>query len=191
MKINCFIGVILTIASLNSYAGPNDSVLTPREQTQQDIPKNRQEINNATITPNSSSAPTRVNTDSWGLQSTGVFEITNHLVGYSTIVDKDYTFDGVKITGFFNVAYYSPRKENDGTRKRGRFVFGLEDQLLNISNRTAWFLGGGMTFGDHTALYVDTGLDFILLPWFKTQLGVNDNTGAGGVSPQVSLGFTW
>lgn len=191
-----FLSVVTLVFALlgfqnSAFAGPNDSQLTEREQTQQDIEKNRQEVQNAGTPKNSSSTPTKINVDSWGIDSTARFDITNHLFGYSTLLDQDTAFDGVKLTGFINLGFYSPRKNNDGTRKKGRIVMGFEEPVWDITSRAALFLGGGATFGDHTGLYLDTGFDFHLLSWAKAQAGLNYATGSGHVSPQLSIGFTW
>lgn len=174
-----------------AYAGPNDSQLTEREQVQQDINKNRQEVENSKVSPNSSSTPTKVNVESWGINSTTQYEITNHLFGYSTILDKDTQFDGVKLTGFFNVGFYSPRKNNDGTKKKGRLVLGLEEPIWNLTSQAAIFMGGGAIFMDSMGLYLDAGLDYHFLSWMKAQAGLNWASANGHVSPQLSIGFTW
>ncbi len=174
-----------------SFAGPNDSQLTEREQVQKDIERNRQEINNSTTTPNSKSAPTKVNVESWGINSNAKFDITNHLFGYSTLIDKDSDYDGVKLTGFFNVAYYNPRKANDGTRKKSKFEIGFEEPVWDLTSRSALFVGGGGVFGFGMGLYLDTGIDYHILSWFKAQAGLNYASANGHVSPKISLGFTW
>ena len=172
-------------------AGPNDSQLTTHEQNQQDIQKNRQEIQNSGTQPNMKSAPTQVNVGSWGIDSTARFDITNHLFGYSTLIDKDTNYDGVKLTGFLNLGFYSPRDNNDGNKKKSRLVVGAEEPIWNFSNQLALFIGGGVVFGQSMGLYADTGLDFYILSWIKTQIGANYTTANGHVSPQLSLGFSW
>lgn len=194
MQISKFITAVVLVSIFNSsvvWAGPNDSQPTQNEQTQKDIQQNRQEVNNAVVAPNTPSTPTKVDTSTWGLDSTTQFDITNHLFGYSTILDQDTAYDGVKLTGFFNLAYYSPRKENDGAKKKGRLVVGFEEPVWKISNRTALFLGGGFNIGHASGLYLDAGLDVYIFSWLKTQVGVNFATDNKHTSPQLSIGLVW
>jgi len=192
MYQNIIVSVIVSLFICNyTFAGPNDSQLTTHEQNQLDIQKNRQEIQNSNVQPNTKSAPTTIDISRWGLNSTTQYEITNHLFGYSMLVDKDTDYDGVKLTGFLNLGFYSPRKNNDGSKKKSRLVMGLEEPVWKINSQLAVFTGGGLVFGNAMGLYLDFGLDFYLLSWFKTQIGANYTSANGHVSPQMSLGFSW
>lgn len=183
--------VFLILIFGKADAGPNDSNLTTREQQLQDSQQRQQEINRAgdAARPNSQTNPTRVDVSTWGLSDTQ-FEITNHLFGYSTILDSKNTFQGVKITGFMNIAYYQPNKNNDGDRKKGRLAVGIEFPAYKLSGRSDLFLGGGFTMIEAQSLYFDAGYEYHLLGWLKGQLGVNYNL-ARDPAIQASLGVTW
>lgn len=178
--------------SLNAFADANNSQLTTREQLLQDSQNRQIELNRAeeASRPNERSTPPRVNVNSWGIDQDMTFEITNHLLGYSTVLESGNTLQGVKFTGFVNLAYYSPTEEKDGKRKKARFVFGVEAPVYDLSKRSGIFAGVGATLGDATGIYFDAGADYHLANWFKLQGGLNYNL-ATGLYPQLSLGFTW
>jgi hypothetical protein len=191
MKFYAFvILLLLSNISFAQFTGTNTAIHA-QEQVEQDRAKARQESNNATITPNSPSSPTKVDTTNWGFTSTETYEITNHLLGYSQIMEDGRTLKGVKLTGILNIAYYSADKQLEAGRSKGRLVFGAEIPTYTISNRFEVFTGLGLSIGDYTALYVDAGVDFRLTSWFKIQGGLNWNTGYGSIAPQISAGFVW
>ena len=184
--------VLCFLLSNQAVMAQNSSQLTDREKQLQDAEKNRNEMKqlDQITKPNDPYSPTKVDTKSWGLDENVSFEITNHLFGYSTIMDKDYTLQGVKLTGLVNLAFYSPDKENDGTRKKGRFVFGMEFPTFDITRRLGVYTGVGLTLGDTSSMYLDAGLDLLLTSWFKAQGGLNYNFSRGAAT-QLSIGFTW
>jgi hypothetical protein len=191
MKIYCtFFILVFSNLAFAQFTGTNTAIQA-NEQVQQDKAKAQQEINNAVITPNSPSAPTKVDTSSWGIDPNVSFDITNHLLGYSQIMEDDQTLKGVKLTGLVNIAYYSAEKKTATGRSKGRFVFGFEFPTYSLTNRFEVYTGLGATLGDRTALYADAGIDFRIFSWFKIQAGLNWNTGYGAVAPQISAGFVW
>lgn len=181
----CIFGQVIAMA------GPNDSNLTTREQQVLDQQKNREESARTSdaLKPNERSSPTKVDVSSWGLSDAQI-AITNHLFGYSTIMDPDYTLQGVKITGLVNLGFYAPNKNNDGERKKGRFVFGMEFPTIDLTSRSDIFFGAGLTMMDASSGYIDAGIEYHILSWFKAQAGVNYNF-ARKAAGQASLGLTW
>lgn len=185
-----YLAILISNVAFAQFTGTNTAIHT-QEQVEKDRASAKQELNNAGTIPNSPSAPTKVDTSSWGIDSNVRFEITNHLLGYSQIVEDGQTLKGVKITGLVNLAYYSAEKKTATGRSKGRFVFGFEFPTYTLSNRFEVFTGLGATLGDHTALYADAGIDFRIFEWFKIQGGLNWNTGYGSIAPQISAGFVW
>lgn len=188
------VAAALLFLSIDAFCGPNDSNLTNREQQVQDAEKSRNEmkqIEQATQ-PNSPSSPTQYKYDTSGIDSSVVFEINNHLLGYSVISNSDVSLSGIKVTGLMNVAYYSPSKEFDenGNETKGRFVFGFETPMIDITRQFAVFGGFGATLGDARGIYFDVGLDYRILRFLKAQAGFNYNTD-GEFAPQLSAGLTW
>lgn len=157
-------------------------------QKQRESDRREEALRNDALAPNAKSTPTKVDVSTWGLSDTK-FEITNHLFGYSTIVQSDQTLQGVKLTGVMNLAYYQTEKKTETGRSQGRFVFGLEFPLIDLTNRINFWSGLGATLGDTKGLYLDAGLDYRIASWFKLQGGANYNSGE--FAPQVSLGFVW
>lgn len=151
----------------------------------------REEANRAeALKPNEKYTPTTVDTSKWGLDPNLTFEITNHLLGYSTIVESDRTLTGVKITGLINFAYYNTTEKSATGRSKSRYVFGGEFPLEKLSSRWTLWGGLGLTMGDVMAAYGDLGLELYITSWFKIQGGGNLNS-ARGLNPQVSLGLVW
>ncbi len=184
------LGFIFVFQSSLALADANNSQLTVREQQVQDSQKLQNELKQAEQAAQPNQPSTKYNINTAGIDPDVKFEITNHLFGYSTIMESDNTYSGIKLTGLVNIAYYNPSKNNDGEKKKGRFVFGFESPLVELFSRLALFGGIGATLGDARGLYVDLGLEYHLLSWFKAQAGVNYNSDAK-TSPQVSVGFTW
>lgn len=184
--------IFLLVSNLSfaQFTGTNTAIQA-KEQIELDRAKATQESNNATITPNSPSTPTKVDTSNWGFTSTETFEITNHILGYSQIMEDGRTLKGVKLTGVLNIAYYAADKQIEAGRSKGRLVFGVEFPTYTLSNRFEVFTGLGMTLGDHTSVYVDAGVDFKIFSWFKIQGGLNWNAGYGDIAPQITAGFVW
>ncbi|HPI40933.1 MAG TPA: hypothetical protein PLJ21_09015 [Pseudobdellovibrionaceae bacterium] len=173
-----------------TFADANNSQLTTREQQVQDSQNLKKELDNSVIKPNDPSTPTQFQYNTNNIDPNVSFEINNHLFGYSTIITDNNTFTGIKVTGILNIAYYTPTKENDGTRKTGRFAFGYESPIWEISRPFAIFGGFGATLGDSRGIYVDVGFDYRLFQFLKAQAGFNYNTD-GKISPQISIGLTW
>lgn len=185
----------ILLTSLNSFAqttGTNTQIHT-QESIERQKAADRQERANTenALKPNERSLPTKVDVSSWGLSDTK-FDITNHLLGYSTILDSDKTLSGVKITGIINFAYYNITKKNadPNERSKARYVFGFETPFVDLTSRIVLWGGLGGIMGDTKALYADLGLDFILFSWFKIQGGMNYTT-TGSLAPQISLGLVW
>jgi hypothetical protein len=190
-----YFSIFVLFFSLNSFAqttGTNTAIHSQEKiENQKAADRNEQANTNNALQPNQKSAPTRIDTSSWGLSDTK-FEITNHLLGYSTILDDDRTLNGIKITGIVNFAYYNVTEKNQtpGERSKSRYVFGVEFPMVELTNRITFWGGIGGSLGDAKGLYADLGLDFIALNWFKLQGGANYNSDTG-VAPQLSLGFVW
>ena len=182
--------ILCSSISMAQLTGTNTAI-HQQEEVQKKIESNRQEVNNASVPANSPSAPTKVDTSTWGIDSNVRFEITNHLFGYSMIKESEQTLQGVKITGLLNLAYYKAEKKSATGRSQGRLVFGFEFPVYEISNRFTAFSGLGLTLGDRKAFYADAGVDFRIFEWFKIQAGVNWNTSYGSIAPQVSAGLVW
>lgn len=188
---------IMFFFSINSYAQFTGTNTPSHQHEATEQQKAADRIENAqredALKPNSKSTPTKVDTSTWGLDPNLTFEITNHLFGYSTILESEQTLSGFKITGFMNFAYYNVKKknsDNSNERSKSRYVFGIESPIVDLTNRLILWGGFGGTMGDAKGLYVDLGLDYILTSWFKIQGGVNYNS-TGLISPQISLGFVW
>lgn len=182
--------IILTLITsfwaIAQYGQQNTSGYTEREKLQQTIEQNRKEINNSSIPPNPKN---NQQTPKFNIEDNGVrYEITNHLFGYSIISEKDQSLSGIKITGFLNIAYYNV-KIKDNNKSKGRLIFGIESPVVDFK-RSSIYAGGGMTIGDVTGIYLNTGIDYHLSSWFKLQGGLNYTTGSG-VGPIFSAGFTW
>lgn len=187
-----FIAALLLVhASCQAETTGTNTAIHQREQVLKDIESNRRETSQAGTTANTPSTPNRVDTSSWGMDSGTRYDITNHLLGYSVIMEEDQTLTGVKLTGVINAAYYKAETTTSTGRSEGRFVLGFEFPVYDISRRLEAFSGIGATFGDRTGLYLDVGVDFYLTSWAKIQAGVNMNTGYGGIAPQLSAGLTW
>ena len=189
-----FPAVILYLISCVGFAqttGTN-TMIQNQERIEQQRQKDAQERANTAeaLKPNQKSAPTKVDTSSWGLDPNVTFEITNHLFGYSVIKEDNQTLQGVKITGIVNVAYYKAETLTDTGRSQGRFVFGFEFPTYDITNRIQLWTGLGGTLGDRKGFYLDVGIDYRLFSWFKFQAGANYNS-AYGIAPQASVGFVW
>ncbi|MBL7543718.1 MAG: hypothetical protein JNL11_07865 [Bdellovibrionaceae bacterium] len=188
--------MILSIGfnSLAQTTGTNTQIHT-HESIEKKKADDRQESANTSsaLQPNQKSEPTRVDVSSWGLDQDLKFEITNHLLGYSTILETEQTLSGIKITGLVNFAYYNVTKKNllnPNERSKGRYVFGIESPLMDLSRRFVFWGGIGATMGDAKGLYLDLGLDFRIFSWFKLQGGVNYHS-TGNVCPQISVGLVW
>lgn len=178
--------------SLAQFTGTQTST-HQHEATEQQKAADRIENANReqALKPNEKSKPTTVDTSKWGIDPNVQFQITNHLLGYSTIMESEQTLTGVKITGLVNFAYYNVKKKEATTeRSKARYVFGLESPLYDFTNRFHFWGGMGLTLGDARGLYVDLGLEYQILSWFKIQGGFNYNSD-GGTYPQASLGFVW
>lgn len=160
-------------------------------QRQKDADRAMDRLSDQVGKPNSPSTPTKVDTSTWGLDPDVKFEITNHLFGYSTLVESEQTLQGLKITGLVNLGFYSSSQKTATNRSQSRFVMGIEFPLFDITNRINAWSGVGLTLGDRRALYVDLGFDYRILNWLKVQAGANYNSDYGNVSPQVSIGYVW
>lgn len=185
-----FIVLFISQSILAQMTGTN-SPTHQQETLQKQIDSNRKDVNSAGTSPNSPSNPTKVDVSSWGIDSQTQFEISNHLFGYSTIIESGQTLKGVKITGFVNVAFYNAETLTETGRSQGRLVFGLEIPIYNFTNRLGAWTGLGLTLGDRQGFYLDLGVDYRIMSWFKIQAGANWNSKYGGLAPQVSLGFVW
>lgn len=183
--------VVILLLSIQSHAQQKE-YFSEQEKIQQRRESDRQEeaLRKDALKPNEKYSPTKVDTSTWGIDKNLQFEITNHLLGYSTIIEPDNTLQGVKITGIMNFAYYNSNEKDKTGRSKARYVFGLEFPITEINRRIEFWGGIGATLGDHTAMYLDAGLDYRIASWFKIQGGVNYNT-ARGLHPQISLGFVW
>lgn len=190
-----YFSIFVLFFSLNSIAqttGTNTAIHTQEKiENQKATDRNEQANTNNALQPNQKSAPTKIDTSSWGISDTK-FEITNHLLGYSTILDNDKTLSGIKMTGIVNFAYYNVNEKDKAPneRSKSRYVFGVEFPMVELTNRITFWGGLGATLGDAKGFYIDAGLDFIAMSWFKIQGGANYNSDSG-VSPQISLGFVW
>lgn len=187
--------VFILFLSLNSMAqttGTNTAIQSHEKVENQKAADRKEQANtNNALQPNEKSKPTQVDVSSWGFSDTK-FEITNHLLGYSTILDDDRTLSGIKITGAVNFAYYNVTEKDKAPneRSKSRYVFGVEFPMIELTNRITFWSGIGLSLGDAKGLYLDLGLDFIALSWFKIQGGANYNSDSG-ISPQMSLGLVW
>lgn len=185
---------LFSIKTLAQTTGTNTQIHA-QEAIEKQKAADRQEsanTNNA-LNPNEKSKPTQIDTSTWGLDSNVTFEITNHLLGYSTITESEQTLNGLKMTGLVNFAYYNVNKKNSNSsneKSKARYVFGLEAPIADLTRRLTLWCGGGATLGDAKGLYLDLGLDFRILTWFKLQGGMNYNS-VGSFSPQLSLGLVW
>jgi len=191
------LSAVMFLLCINSFAqttGTNTQIHT-QEAVEKQKAADRQEsanTNNA-LQPNEKSKPTKIDTSRWGLDPNVNFEITNHLLGYSTISETEQSLSGVKLTGLINFAYYNVNKKNSNNtneRSKARYVFGIESPIEELTSRIILWGGIGATLGDARGLYLDLGLDFRIFSWFKIQGGANYNT-IGSLSPQISLGFVW
>lgn len=191
--ITLMVWMVATNANAQAPTTGTNTMIQQQEAIEQRRAQDRQELNRAAdaSAPNAKSAPTKVDVSSWGIDPNVKFEITNHLLGYSTILEKDQTLQGLKITGLINFAYYNVKKKvEDGSRSKARYVFGFETPIYDLTNRTPLWAGIGATLGDTRSIYGDIGLDLILTSWFKLQGGINWN-GETGFNPQISAGFVW
>jgi hypothetical protein len=191
-KMLSFILLFFSIQSLAQFTGTQNST-HQHEATEQQKADDRIENANReqALKPNQKSTPTTVDTSKWGIDPNVQFEITNHLFGYSTIMESEQTLTGVKLTGLVNIAYYNIKKKEPTTeRNKSRFVFGFETPMYDFTNRFHFWGGLGLTLGDAKGMYVDLGLEYQILSWFKVQGGFNYNSD-GGTYPQASLGFVW
>lgn len=162
-------------------------------EKQKEADRREEAVRNNALQPNQKSQPTKVDTSSWGLDPNVTFEINNHLLGYSTILESEKTLSGFKITGLINFAYYNVTKKDTTTsteRSKARYVFGFETPIADLSSRMVLWSGLGGTLGDAKGLYVDLGLDFRFFSWLKIQGGMNYNS-TGLLSPQISFGLVW
>lgn len=176
--------LILFLVSFNVFA-QNNGYFSNQEVIQQQKEKSRQEnalINDA-LKPNEPSKNTPVNIH---IDSDATFDINNHLLGYSKIFEGDKELSGVKITGALNVAFYKV----SNSKKSIRLVSGIELPVMDISNRTSLFAGGGFQFGDDTTIYLSSGMDIMLLSWIKAQVGLNYGIGKN-LGPMINIGLTW
>ncbi len=192
MKLFLAAIVLLMSHSVFCQTTGTNTMIQNQEKIEQQRQKDAQERANTAeaLKPNEKSAPTKVDTSSWGIDPNVTFEITNHLFGYSVIKEDNQTLQGVKITGIVNIAYYKAETLTDTGRSQGRFVFGFEFPTYDISNRLQLWTGLGATLGDRKAFYLDLGVDYRLFSWFKLQAGANYNS-AYGIAPQASVGFVW
>lgn len=183
--------LLLTATSQAQTTGTNTNIHQHEAVEQQKQADRQEQARQAeALKPNASSSPTVVNTDAWGLDKNLSFDVTNHLLGYSTILEPDQTLQGVKLTGLVNVAYYAAEKKTATGRSQGRFVFGLEAPLIDLITDLRFWAGLGLTLGDAKGFYLDAGLEYQPLSWFKLQAGMNYNSSTG-TYPQLSAGFVW
>ncbi|MCK6600068.1 MAG: hypothetical protein L6Q37_17020 [Bdellovibrionaceae bacterium] len=162
-------------------------------EKQKESDRKEEAVRSNALQPNQKSQPTKIDTSSWGLDPNITFEINNHLLGYSTILESEKTLSGFKITGLINFAYYNVTKKETPSaseRSKARYVFGFETPIADLTSRIVLWSGFGGTLGDAKGLYVDLGLDFRIFSWFKAQGGMNYNS-TGTFSPQISLGIVW
>lgn len=181
---------IITLFSSIAFSQVN---MSEHEKVEQQKSKDRQEMRNTeeALKPNEKYNPTKFDTGSLNIDPNLQIEITNHLLGYSLIMEEDRTLNGVKLTGLMNVAYYNVTEKNESsTRKKGRLVFGLEFPVMEVSQRIGIFTGFGGTLGDATALYLDVGTDIYATSWFKIQGALNYTSGKG-IGTMINAGFSW
>lgn len=178
---------------LTSVANAQNTNIQQHEATERQKEADRNERANTAeaLKPNEKYKPTQVDVGSWGIDPNAYIEITNHLLGYSTILENDQTLTGIKITGLVNLAWYNITKKSETQgRSKSRLVFGGEFPVYDITKRSLAWSGFGLTLGDVKSLYFDLGLEYRLANWFKIQGGVNYNMGVG-INPQISLGLVW
>jgi len=181
--------LFLSLNAFAQYGAQNSSGFTEREKQQQQVERNRKEVNDSYVGPNQKSSQTQM--PNLNIDPDLSFQISNHLLGASTILEKDKTLTGVKLTGVLNLAYYNIKYKEEplSNKKKGRLVFGVELPFYDFKRGSA-FSGVGLSLGDSQGMYVDLGADYYLTSWFKVQGGLNWNSNIG-INPMISLGFTW
>lgn len=193
MRLFNIVLILLAVSSssIAQTTGTN-SAIQQHEAVEKQKQSDRQEqaLQSEAQKPNAKSSPIVVNTDAWGIDKNLRFDITNHLLAYSAILEPDQTLQGVKLTGLLNIAYYSVEKKTATGRSQSRFVFGLESPIVDFTEDIHFWAGLGGTLGDAKGFYFDAGLEYLPLSWFKLQAGMNYNSSTG-VYPQLSAGFVW
>jgi hypothetical protein len=185
--------ILFLTKTLAQTTGTNTQIHA-QEAVERQKAADRQESANTSnaLKPNEKSAPTKVDTSTWGLDPNVRFEVTNHLLGYSTISESEQSLSGIKLTGLINFAYYNVKRNSNTSneRSKARYVFGFESPIQDLTQRITLWGGGGFTMGDARGLYLDLGLDLRIFSWFKIQGGMNYNS-VGSISPQLSIGLVW
>lgn len=162
--------------------------MSEQEKIQQQRDKNRQEDalqDSARQANPKTSAPVvgPVNID-----PSAQLDVDHSALGYSLIPTSDNTVSGIKFSGGFTAGFYQEQK----LEKRYVLLAGVELPIETemLPARIIPFGGGGLQVGGDGGLYVDLGLDFRLVNWFKLQGGVHYVVGrkANGL---IGAALTW
>lgn len=177
--------ILVSLVILFSVLANAQVDLSEQEKIQQQREKNRQEdaLRESTSQPNAK--PSDFKTVPVHIDSDAQLDVDHSAIGFSVIPINDNMLSGFKFSGGFTAGFYQEQKLD----KKYALLAGVElpiDIELPLRNFVP-FGGGGLQVGVDGGLYLDLGLDFRFVKWFKLQAGLHyvigrDPTGVFGAA---------